>query len=452
MGIGRLVLREILYRKLNFGLSVLSVLVAVGCLVAELTLLRQHDLRSEQIVAAKEQETGEAMRQVEEETAEKMRLLEDDYRKITKNLGFNILILPRDQNLSDLYAEDFATKYMPEEYVDRLAKSKVATINHLLPSLQQKVAWPEQQRTIILIGTRGEVPILHLDPKKPILDPVPTGAMVLGHELHASLSQARGSKLKPGDRLQLLGREFKVHKLHPPRGNKEDITIWINLAEAQKLLKKEGQINAILALECNCSADRLDKIREEVAGILPETQVIELATQALARAEARNRAATAARDARDRAAAQARDTVEREKTNRAQLRGEKEGFAALLVPLVLLGSIVWLGALAFANVRERTTEIGIWRALGLRSRQILTLFLSKAMVVGFIGAVFGYAAGSLIGLAWEGAAVQEAVTAGFNPALLGLVLVAAPVLCGLAASAPAMLAARQDPAVVLREE
>ena len=98
MGLGRLVLREILYRRLNFSLGVLSVGVAVACLVGELAILQKHDARTEQIIAVKEKETRD-----------KMAKLEDDYRKITKGLGFNVLIVPRNQNLSDLFAEDYAT-------------------------------------------------------------------------------------------------------------------------------------------------------------------------------------------------------------------------------------------------------------------------------------------------------------------------------------------------------
>src|SRR5262245_61919468 len=101
MSIWRLVFREVLYRKLNFALAVLAVLVAVGCLVGELTLLRAHDLRTRQRVAAKQAETAARMAQVqtethqrmeqfEKDTAAKMKKLEDDYRKIALGLGFNI--------------------------------------------------------------------------------------------------------------------------------------------------------------------------------------------------------------------------------------------------------------------------------------------------------------------------------------------------------------------------
>ena len=424
MNLRRLILREILFRKLNFFLGVLSVSVAVACLVGELAILQKHDARTDRIIAAKEAETKT-----------RMAALEDDYRKITKGLGFNVLILPREQNLSDLFADDFASKYMPEEYVERLAKSRVATIQHLLPSLQQKLKWPEVERTVILIGVRGEVPILHADEKKPLLEPVPAGTMVVGWELHRSL------KLKPGDKVKLLGREFAVGKLHPERGTKDDITIWISLKEAQELLNKPGQINGILALECVCAADSLDKVRGEISQVLPDTQVIEFQSQTLARAEARRRAGTEAKEA-----------VEQEKQNRARLRQERESFAAILVPLVVFGAGLWIAFLSFGNVRERRTEIGLLRALGVPSRRIMAIFLGRALLMGVVGAGLGFGAGVLVGTVWREGAAAPSVAVHFDPALLLAVLAGAPFVAALAGWLPSFVAAQQDPAEILSQE
>jgi len=426
VNVWRLVIREISYRKLNFGLGCLSVLVAVGCLVAELTLLRGHDLRTEQVIARKQAQTEAEMRR-----------LEDDYRKIMKKLGFNILILPKEQNLSDFYSEGYASKYMPEDYVHKLANSRIISIRHLLPMLEQKAEWPEYRRKIILIGTRGEVPLVHRDPKKPIIEVIPPGTIVLGYELHRSLS------LKPGSKVKFMGRDLTVGKCHDERGTRDDITAWIDLGTAQELLGRKGLINAILALECHCVWTGLPKVREEIARILEnKVQVKEKASKALTRAEARARAETAAKAA-----------IEAEKKNRLKLRREREGFAALLIPVVTVGGIVWIGLLAFGNVRERRTEIGILRALGVRSRHIFAIFLVKSCLTGLAGAVIGYAGGFLIG-AVSGEALEHATIAAalFDPILLALVLVIAPVLSGLAGFIPAMIAAGQDPAVVLQQE
>jgi ABC-type lipoprotein release transport system permease subunit len=403
MTLARLVFKEIGYRKLSLALAALSVVVAVGGFVAIVTILRAHDLRTQQT----------------------MDKLEDDMRKEMKRLGFNILILPAGQELDEYLAKDYALKTMPERYVKQLSSSDIITIQHLLPSLRQKVEWKEQgNQDIILVGVRGEIPILHRNPREPILDPVPKGTMVVGYHLYQKLG------LSVGRRVTLRGAEFTVSKFHEQRGDKDDITVWINLDEAQRLLGKEGEINEILALKCQCAGVGIGGIQAELSRILPETQIVEVATKALAREGARDRAAQAA------------------KATRQSL----EQFAAWLVPLVTLASTVWIGFLAFGNVRERLPEIGILRALGLRSQDVFVLFLGRAVLVGVLGAVVGVLCGLVVGVLCSGAP-GELARAGraFDARLLAAALVAAPLLSAVASWLPAMMAARQDPAAILRE-
>jgi len=402
---------------------VLSVVVAVGVLVGELTLLDAHDIRTKQILTEKQAET-----------AERMKKLEDDVRRAALKLGFNVLILPKEQDLHELDLNDLATKDMPEHYVKTLANSRIITVRHLLPVVQEELPWPEMDTTIILVGTRGEVPISHRAPKQAILTAVPPGEMVVGYRLYKNL------KLQVGQRVSLLGREFKISKHYPKRGGKDDVSVWIDLAEAQRMLGREGRINAILALSCQCADSDPAMIRAEIEKILPKTQVHEYQSKYITRAEMRSRAKVEHQQA-----------LASEKTNRDNLKKTREAFAAMLVPLVLVGCAVWIGLLAFSNVRQRRSEIGVLRALGVRSRSIFALFLGKALVIGLWGACAGYPAGFLVGAVWGEASLTAQAGALFAPGLL-LVLLAAPVVSGLASWAPAMAAAGQDPAVVLREE
>ncbi|MCI0642055.1 MAG: FtsX-like permease family protein [Gemmataceae bacterium] len=420
MSLFRLVYREIWFRKLGFALGVLAVTIAVAALAGSLLLLNLHDRRTEEIVAAKETQTQAVMAK-----------LEDEIRVITKNLGFNIRILPKDVNLLDFFAKDYADKYMPEEYVDRLANSKIVSINHLLPILQRKIDWPEEKiPALLLVGTRGEVPILAQDKKKAFIPAVPKGKIVLGNLLE------RGHQ--PGDAVVLHGRKFVIHKIQPRRGDQDDITAWIPLADAQEMFDKKGLINGMLALGCNCNADRLSVIRQEIMEILPETQVEEFETKATARAEARTKVAEEAKAA-----------VAREQEHRAELRGEKEAFAALLVPLTLIAACAWVGLLAWSNVRERRAEIGLLRALGLRSVQLLTLFLSRAVLVGVTGAVPGLLLGVVVA-----ASLGDGATAAEPGHVIGLlwIIVAAPLVAVLASWLAALSALRHDPANILQQE
>ena len=428
MTIWNLLIREILHRKVNFALAVLSVMVASGSLIGSVTLLRIHDIH-----------TGRLLEQKQAELEQRMAQLKDDTRKAMLKLGFNIVILPKDQNLSDWYADDYASKYMPEDYVHKLADSGIVTVRHFLPSLQQKIEWLEYKRTIILVGTRGEVPNLHKNPLKPLVQPVPPGTISLGYELHRSL------EMKVGDKVELMGRQFTVHACHKVRGNKDDITAWIYLAEAQEMLDKKGKINAILALECLCTTDALPKIREEIAGILDDTQVIERGSRAIARAEARIKVEE-----------QARVAIEKEKIAREDLRTVRERLASILTPVVVTACAVWIAVLGFTNVRARREEIGILRAIGVRSRHVMVMFVSRHVLLGVLGGALGFVAGVLaavyFGAAHEGTQIRmidmDLSWAGMLLASVG----GAAALAVIAGWIPTMVAARQDPADILRND
>jgi len=446
MNLPRLVTREIAFRKLTFLISLAAIAAAVACSCAALLLLDDHGQRTAEIVEEHERKTVTIVAGHAADLAALVKKHEDETRKTMKKLGFNVLILPLEQKLEDLYADDFATKYMPESYVDKLANSSIMTVNHLLPSLTQKLVWPEEQRTIIVIGVRGEVPIHHRDPKKPLLDAVPKGKAVLGYELH----QKQGRKV--GDKITLKGQEFEVAKGHPQRGTKDDITIWIDLATAQEMFGKQGKVNAILALECNCAADRLAVIREEIAGILPDTQVIERGSRATARAEQRAAAKKHAERALADAKANRDELLGQREANRDKLFAQREAFAAMLVPLVLVGAALLVGVLAFLNVRDRHAEIGVLRALGVGGARIVAVFLGKALVVGAIGGAIGFPLGLAIASGQgESAAAQTGLFGLFDATLLVVVLVAAPLVAVLASWLPALIAAQQDPAIVLRD-
>lgn len=423
-----MVAEEILYRKTDFALGVVAVFLAMGCLVGVSTLLRAHDARVAELNVQKETETS-AM----------MALAQDDYRKMMKTMGYNVVILNAEEDLSEFWTNGFATKSMPEELVTRLCNSDIATIQHLLPQLYEKILWTEQNGCpAILIGVRGEVPHRHSNLKEPMLDPVEKDTMRLGHALAQKLG------LKVGDKVTLMGMPFTIAQVHDERGNVDDVSIWIHMAQAQELLKKPNQVNAILALSCLCAKGDLERITKEVAAILPETQVIHRVPEALIRL-----------DARYRVAALSQETIEREMAYHVRVAGQREALAAWLIPLAIIVTMLWIGMLDWNNVRERRSELGVLRALGLRSRQIVAVFLAKAMLVGVAGAVVGYAAGFGAGLAWsvaDGVPMSAAIVRSlFDVRVLAFVLAVAPLQACISSWVPAMIAAQQDPAAILRE-
>jgi hypothetical protein len=443
-----MVLREIRHNLAGFTAAALSVLLASAGLVTELGLLARHDRNTEAVLAAARSRTAERVRTLQADVQARAAALEDEMRKIMKGLGFNVLILPRDQDLTDFYAAGYASRFMPEAYVKELAASRIVTVRHLLPILERKVKWPERNnRTILVVGTRGEVPLAHRKPKRPLRERVAPGDVVMGFELWNGLG------LKVGDIVRLLGREFTVRLCHPERGTKDDITVWLNLAVVQELLDLPGKINAILALQCRCAWADLAKVRAEIGRILPDTQVKELHTRALARAEARERVRLRGEQAVRRAKREGRQALAQQQTARAGLRRRMEHLAAVTIPVMIGGACGWVGFLCYLNVRRRRGEIAILRAIGVGSGAISRMILLRSVGLGLLGAAAGYPLGLLgAGRLAEEAMGGAAMPSGFQPLVFAAVVAGGAAVSALAAWPPAMSAAREDPACVLQQE
>jgi putative ABC transport system permease protein len=120
------------------------------------------------------------------------------------------------------------------------------------------------------------------------------------------------------------------------------------------------------------------------------------------------------------------------------------------------GVILFVGGLVvlvtmMGSVRERTDEIGIFRAIGFRRSHIMRIIFLEAGIISGLAGVIGY----LLGLGSARAALflfgeGHSGYVPFNPELAAGALVLALAL-GLVASAyPAAMAARMDPNEALR--
>ena len=102
------------------------------------------------------------------------------------------------------------------------------------------------------------------------------------------------------------------------------------------------------------------------------------------------------------------------------------------------------------SVNERIPEIGLLRALGAGSAQVMALFLGEALVLGTLGGLAGLALGiggaGLLGQLVPGLPVQ------IHWGYVLLSLVVATLIGLLAGVAPAARAARLDPITALRSE
>lgn len=124
---------------------------------------------------------------------------------------------------------------------------------------------------------------------------------------------------------------------------------------------------------------------------------------------------------------------------------------------MLLGAIAAISLLVggigvmnimLVSVTERTREIGIRMATGARQKDILTQFLSEAIVVSCLGGIIGLSLGVGIGLLLKNFGVPIAFTSG--PMLMAFGSATATGL--IFGFAPARKAARLDPVVALAND
>ncbi len=433
MKIWKLISREIAYRKLGFMAGLLSLTVATAVLVALAMQLRAHDLTTEQTLLETERELRAEMTQ-----------LEDRYRRIMRDMGHNVLILNREQDMAEFRRLGHPNTYLEYEDAWRLAHGEVTTLNHLLPVLQERVLWQEKKIEVMLSGIRGQVPVFTKpeflteddEYRSPIVPRIPDGMADLGADIAVRL------ELRPDDSIVLNGQSLTVNRVHAHRGSDDDITVTVPLHHAQDILGRPGKINGIFALECVCDLDELGRIHDEVAAILPHARVYEFTSLIAPRAEVRQQAEAAHRQVVDAAMRQ-----------RDRMREGKERLAAVIVPLLALGAGLWIFLLVFNSVRERRYEIGVLRAVGFSRVKILWIFLAKAWSMGVLGGMLGVLVGLSVGLAWHGGdSAGWRLPELIDPAILLLGLLLAPVLATMAALLPAVMAARLDPALILREE
>ena len=150
----------------------------------------------------------------------------------------------------------------------------------------------------------------------------------------------------------------------------------------------------------------------------------------------------------------------RTQTYTGYLEGMAEGFLVFRVVMgFLIGIAVVVGGVGIMNVLvmsvvERTSEIGIRKALGATRRTIMRQFLAESVALAVVGSAFGTVLG--IGVALLCGPVVEAFVddltfrAVFTVQTLGVVAVVAVAIGAAFGTYPALRASRLDPVVAIR--
>ncbi|MGQ7870929.1 ABC transporter permease [Sunxiuqinia sp. sy24] len=376
-----LFLQEIKYRRTNFLLGLVGMVAAVTIVVLFFMM-----------TAASQNET----------------------RRLTRDMGFNLKIIPDNTNMNDFWVAGYSNQTMPEEFVDKLVDAKSFYYAHLTATLHRKIEWRNTE--VVLTGISPDELEPNGSTKSKMIFAVEPDKIYVGYEI------ADKHNIEEGDLLTVLGNEYEVERTLAETGSEDDIRVYFDLKELQSLLRMEGRINEIMALNCLCSTegdDPLEQLRIQLGQVLPNTKVIMNRTVAVAR--------------------------ERQ-------RKMMDNYFAVLLPIILIACILWVGTFSMLNVFQRKTEIGIMRATGFGNWKIARLFFARALLTGLGGAFIGFFLATWLGMKY-GPEIFKVTAHAVSPvyALLYKALIFAPIFAALAAFIPVVFAIKQDPAEVLKE-
>ncbi len=377
----KLILKEIRHRKFNFLMGLLGMVTIVALVVFFYTMTQ-----------ATQKETI----------------------RLTRDMGFNVRIIPGETDINQFWVDGYSNLSMSEEVVDKLVKQKSVNYAHLTATLHKRIQWREKH--IVLTGIASEEREPSGAKKSKMIFAIDTGKVYLGYEI------AHQFNIKEGDVIDVLGNNFEVSKTLTESGSEDDVRMYFNLETLQSLVKMEGRVNEVMAINCMCSTkngDPLGELRAELQKIAPEAEVIMKSSVA---------------DAREK---------QRKMTDK---------YFSYLFPIILIICALWLGSVTMTNVKERTPEIGVMRAIGFTSWKIGKQFFLRVLLIGFIGAVIGFAVGTLLSYQL-GPNIFNVTKIYIEPNFELLIMSAliGPLFAALASVLPVLWAVNRDSAELLKE-
>jgi len=339
-----------------------------------------------------------------------------DIQKKLEEYGANILILPKTENLSLTYGGlslggvSFEMQEIRQADLGRVKSIKnAANVAAMGPTVLGAVEVSD--RKVLLAGVDFQA-VKILKPWWKIGGAVPTDfGVLLGAEASRILA------LETGDHFKVNGSELQVSGILEPTGSQDDQLVFARLDTAQSLLHKEGRVSMV-EVAALCTACPIEAMVSQISRALPDTKVMAIQQVVQSRME----------------------TLD-------YFRKFSYGVTAVLV---LVGSLVVLVTM-MGSVRERTSEIGIFRAMGFRRSHVIRIVLLEAGIISAMAGILGY----LIGFGSTKLALpfftgSNSIGVIFDPVLAAGAFAVA-LLMGLASSVyPALMAARIDPTDALR--
>lgn len=339
-----------------------------------------------------------------------------DIEERLNQFGANIVMVPKTENLSLNYGgiDVGGVSYEVKEF-DQKDLPRIRTIKNAknLGVIAPKVLGPVQVkgRKVLLMGVIFEEELaLKTWWQKKGRFPDQPGQVLLG----ASVASVFG--VKPGDELILKEKTFQVSGVLMATGAAEDNAVIADMGEAQSLLGKDGKIS-LVEIAAFCRGCPITELTLQIAEVFPSAKVTAMKQAVMSKMQ----------------------SIEMFKSFSLGVSILVIGIGGLLVMVTMMGS-----------VKDRTREIGIFRAIGFRQTHVMQIILLEALVLGVFGGIAGFVLGNAMAWGIIPMVLEEGVFAGVNFRLGGVALLMSAALSLLASLYPAYKAGRMDPSDALR--
>jgi len=213
--------------------------------------------------------------------------------------------------------------------------------------------------------------------------------------------------LNTGDTVELNGSAVTVTGILEETGSNDDYQIFVPLETLQKAFGKEGLISSI-DIRALCNACPVEVIANAINQNI--TGVRAIAVKQVAEAE----------------------MGVMERMNKFML-----ALGGITLAVGLFGVVNTM----MSSVNERIKDIGIMRAVGASRNQIMRVFIYEAIIIGIVGGIFGYLAGTLLAYI-VGPIIFEGTNINFVLKYLPLSLALAILVAVIATLYPALRATR----------
>jgi len=287
------------------------------------------------------------------------RSMSSDIERKMDEFGANILIMPQSNGLSMTYGGislggiTFDQKEIHEADLERIktiANSK--NVSSISPKVMGGVSI--SGHNVLLVGVRFENE-LKMKQWWQIFGDAPKGEndLLLGSDASKVLN------LSSGDSLTIKGEAFKISGVLEQTGSQDDALVFASLKKAQKLLGKEGKIT-LAEVSALCSGCPIGDMVTQIAEKLPDAKV---------------------------------SAIQQVVAGRLQALDQFKRFSyAMAAVVTFIGSLIVFVTM-MGSVNERTTEIGVFRAIGFRRSHIMRIILLEAALVSLLAGLLGFAIG-----------------------------------------------------------